>query len=105
MKNKIEDIVTGLEFYDGYTVIKGRYRNLDCYITASVSNYEIDITKIEFLDDDNNTKYRNNCEEKDIKEFVSEWIQKHDDWQYMNEINFDYHEWHQQNLEDERMGN
>ena len=105
MKKEIEDTVTDLEFYDGYTVIKGRYKNLDCYITVNVSNYEIDISNIEFLDDDNESKLVNNCEEKNVKDFVSGWLQDHDDWQYMNEINFDYHEWHQQNLEDERMGN
>ena len=100
-----EDIVTGLAFYDGYMVIKGRYNNLDCYITINVSNYEIEINKIEFLDDNNNVKYRNNKEENDIKKFVSEWLQEHDDWHDMNTNYVDHDEWHQQNLEDQRMGN
>ena len=105
MKNKIENIVTSLEFYDGYTVIKGRYKNLDCYITVTVSNYEIYVTKIEFLDDDNNLVIRNNKEENDIKKFISEWLQEHDDWHDMNTNDVDHYEWHQQNLEDEIQGN
>ena len=97
--------VSNIEIDGDYKTIKGKYNALDFAYTISIINYEITFLTSEFLDANNETKQINNKDEKDLKAQLVEWLECHEDWHDMNTNDYDAYEWHQQLLEDERMGN
>ena len=97
--------VSNLDIDGSYETVTGKYNELDFTYTISVRNYEIEFISSEFLDADNETRQVNCNDELDLKAEIVEWLQEHDDWHDMNTNDVDHYEWHQQNLEDQRMGN
>ena len=97
--------VTNLDIDGSYETVTGKYNALDFAFTISIRNYEIEFISSEFLDADNETRQVNCKDERDLKDQLVEWLECHEDWHDMNTNDVDHYEWHQQNLEDQRMGN
>ena len=97
--------IQNLDIDGSYETVTGKYNALDFSFTISVRNYEIEFISSEFLDANNDTKQINCKDEKDLKAHIVEWLQVNDDWHDMNTNDVDHYECHQQNLEDQRMGN
>lgn len=97
--------VSNIEIEGDYKTITGKYNTLDFAYTISIINYEITFLTSEFLDVNNETKQINNKDEKDLKAQLVEWLECHEDWHDMNINDVDHYGWHQQALEDERIGN
>lgn len=100
-------MTTNIELDRSMSTISGKYSKGQFTMEFEVDKDDCSITfsNHEFHDNNDNPIQIQPQVRKKIESDVEEWLRNSDDWQELIAIDYDAYEWHQQNLEDERMGN